>query len=310
MADGSMILTQMCAARWAMHRPTLSAAVSILERRTRGERLGADDVAAIMAGREARQEARKSIGGWDDDARASEIEQRGYFVDGGVAVMPVQGLICKYASMINGISQPQGMTTASICRTLEAAAGEVRPGGRVQSILVDIDSPGGTLAGIHDVQATIAEVRSRGVRIVAFCHDMAASGAYWLASQCNSVYCTPQADVGSIGVYTVLEDSSAMLAESGIKRYLIASGEHKGTGADGVEVTESQLIQASAEINAANSVFIAAVAAGRGMDVEAVRGLASGRVFIGQQAVEAGLCDGATGYSELLAMMNEHAAAA
>jgi len=310
MPDGRMILAQMAAQRWALHRPVLQAGVDVLSRRTMGERSDPEAVARIVGEREARQSRRRADwGAWGDDPRQAEVEQRGYFVDGSVAVVPVQGLICKYGSMINGISQPEGVTTAQLCRSMEAAASEVRGGGRVRSMLLDIDSPGGTLAGIHDVQACLAVINGRGVRTVALCHDMAASGGYWTACGCASVYCTPQADVGSIGVYTLLEDSSEMYAKGGITRYLIASGEHKGAGAPGTEVSKAQVEQALAEVSAANEVFIRAVADGRGMAVEAVRPLATGRVFIGQQAVDAGLCDGVTGYAELVARMNEHAEA-
>lgn len=308
MSDGRMIMAQMAAQRWALHRPVLQAGIDILSARGLSERVALDRIAEVTDRRDARQSRRRIE--WGDEAHASELESRGYFIDGSVAVVPVQGLICKYSSMINGISQPEGMTTASICRILQAAAGEVRPGGRVQSVLIDIDSPGGTVAGIHDVQACMAEIRGRGVRMVGLCHDMAASGGYWLGSQCTSLYCTPQADVGSIGVFSVVEDSSKLYTENGVTRYLIASGEHKGTGTPGTEVTEAQLIQQFAEVRAANEVFIAAVAEGRGMSIEQVREVATGKTLIGQQAVDAGLCDKVAGYAELLAMMNEHAAAA
>jgi capsid assembly protease len=214
----------------------------------------------------------------------------------------VSGVISKYADMINGLSQPQGITSAELAATIRRAGNDRKATG---GVLLDIDSPGGTVAGISDVAAAVNEIKDSGREIVGFAHDLAASAAYWLASQCSAVYLTPTAEVGSIGVYAVVEDSSEYYAERGIKRFLVASGPHKGGGAPGTMITPDHIQSLGESVMAHARVFRAAVAAGRGMSDEDVEAVATGRTFVGDEAVTVGLADGVMGFDRIVEAMND-----
>lgn len=295
------LIAFLCSQAWALHAPVLEAGVEIIERRLSGLRLDEPVLAAIVNERDEKQEKRRSA--WALEGGFTEADEaRGYFYRGSVAVVPINGVLSKYASMINGLSQPEGMTTARVAEVIRAA-GEDR---RAKSVLLDIDSPGGTVAGNSDMHEAVREVQAAGKGIVALAHDLAASGAYFLAVACDSVYLTPQAMVGSIGVYNVIQDTSAVAEKSGVKHYLVTSGKHKG-GGYGIPVTPDKLDAHQANINAMAQVFREFVGERRDLSGEALDSVTTGRVYVGAEAASVGLADGVTGFANLLAEMNKQA---
>ena len=291
----------LCGQPWALHAPTLAAAERILSRHLEGVRLESEELGEIVRGRDARQARRRAD--WGDYSGVSEADQeRGYFYSGNVAVVPVSGLLSKYSDMINGLSQPSGMTSQQVADTIRRAGDDRRASA---GVLLDVDSPGGTVAGTSDMAQAVQDVKAGGRRVVAFAHDLAASAAYWLASQADEVFLTPTAEVGSIGVYAVLEDASKYYESRGVKRVLVASGPHKGGGADGTTLTPDHVASVAESVHAHAAVFKAAVAQGRGLSAEEIDRVATGRTFVGSEAVAAGLADGVANYEELVRAMNE-----
>lgn len=299
------LIAYMTGQSWALHEPVLDAAASILSARIAESQPDPDKVARIVAERDERQDRRRAE--WGDYQGVSPLdEERGYFHQGGVAVVPVSGMLTKYGDMINGMSQPSGMTTARVAEVIGRAAADRKS---TAGVVLDIDSPGGTVAGVADMARAAADARveleDSGRRLVAIAHDSAYSAAYWLASQATEIYLGPAAGVGSIGVYGVMTDTSGVYEGRGIKRMLLASGQHKGGGAEGTKITAEHVEERMAMIQAEARAFKNAVAAGRGMPIEDVEKVATGRVFIGEDAVAAGLADGVMSFAEVVQMMNE-----
>lgn len=285
---------------FAVHEPTLRAAAEIVERHLRGEKLPEDDVRRVIADREARLEIKRSAEAIESRAEdpgypkrpyGSKAGERGYYLTGAtnsIAVVPIEGVICKYASMINGMSQPDGTTTEAIQEAMQNAVADRQ----VKKILVEIDSPGGVVSGLPEAAQAVKDAAAEKPT-VALANGMAASAAYWIASQASTLYATPEAAVGSIGVYSVIEDSSEAWARRGVKFHLVKAGAHKGIGADGLPVTEEQLAVVQQGINATHRAFIeAALIRGRGMNEKAAALVADGRVHIGNDALTWGLIDG------------------
>jgi signal peptide peptidase SppA len=162
--------------------------------------------------------------------------------------------------------------------------------GRVTEIVLSIDSPGGTVAGTLEAAGSIRRARESGLSITAQCAGMCCSGAYWLASQCDSISATPTTIVGSIGVYTLLLDDSAAQESAGVRVHLVSSGGVKGAGADG-RVSPALLAETQARIDELAELFRRAVGLGRSMAADQVAGLATGRVWLAESAASAGLID-------------------
>jgi len=96
-------------------------------------------------------------------------------------------------------------------------------------ILIEVDSPGGSVYGVHELSEKI--YNSRGKKpIVAVVNSLAASAAYHIASAVDEIVVTPSGEVGSIGVYTMHTDVSEYEKQMGIKRTFIQAGKYKTEG--------------------------------------------------------------------------------
>jgi signal peptide peptidase SppA len=260
-------LTQEC---WLLHEPVLRSMADVLARHLSGERLSADEVRQIVAA-----------------ARGDEADREDrYELSGDVATIPITGIIAKHASMVNGVSQPQGSSVQRIADDLARAVAEPRARG----IVLRIESPGGSIGGLPELAAAIHQADA-DKPVIAFVDDQADSAAYWLASQARRIVVTQAASVGSIGVYTLLTDYSQQAEARGLRFVLVRGGRYKGVGTPGLPISSADVEPIQARMDALHGVFKAAVASGRGMDAQAVEALADGRSWTGLQAVEIGLAD-------------------
>lgn len=260
---------------WAMKQDTFMAMTQIVERHLKGEKLSQEEINARIGGEKA--------------------EPPILDIFGDVARIPVYGIIAKRANMVGGISQPRGTSTEQIQKDFLAALQEPR----VKTLLLDIDSPGGSVGGISELSDLIFQSRG-SKRILAFANGQMDSAAYWLGSAADEIYASKSSELGSIGVYTVLSDYSVLYHNEGIKKEIIKAGKFKATGDPSRPLTEDERAQIQEEIDAYYDLFVEAIARNRNMTRDSVIKLADGRVFIGQKAVDAGLADGIRTFEQLL----------
>jgi len=217
-------------------------------------------------------------------------------VEDGIAIVPVTGVLVKGAPWflrLFGI----GLTTFDEIRRDVTQALRQKA---VKSILLHVDSPGGDAEGAQETADLIFAARSEKP-VAAYIDDMGVSGAYWLASQGVPVTANETAQVGSVGVYMVVVDSSARAEKEGIEVKLSRSGEHKGGGYAGVPITDEQVAALQEVVDDFAGVFVSAVARGRGVSRTLVAELASGRVWLAGRARELGLIDTVGGFDDALA---------
>jgi len=161
----------------------------------------------------------------------------------------------------------------------------------VSAIELAVSSPGGMVSGVEGAASAIYNARSIKP-VTAVVEDLAASAAYWLTSQAQTISAGRTAEIGSIGVYSVYIDWSGYEEKAGIKIIVIRSGEHKAMGWD--KITESQISAVQEIIDGLADQFISAVAGGRGMSKDDVGKLATGRLWLAEAARGAGLIDTVT----------------
>lgn len=262
---------------WLVHYPTLQRMVSIAENHCNGIQIAEADLVEITAAR--------------DQRAAERADQREKLdISGDTAIIEIDGVVAKYSRLVNGCSQPRGTSLEALNEQLDAAMEDPR----VRSIFLRIESPGGSGAGLADFADRIFEA-SHEKPIIAFADDLAASAAYWIGSQANRFYANQSAFVGSIGVYSVLVDSSAAAESEGFKVHIVKSGANKGVGVAGVPITGEQLDMVQVLIDQSFEQFIAAVLRGRseaGLTEKTLRPIADGRVVKADDAKAAGLIDG------------------
>jgi len=199
---------------------------------------------------------------------------------GAVAVLPIDGVLSRRDRFF-------GTATESVSAALQELKGDSRIGG----VLLDIDSPGGDVLGIEELANEIrafAKVKPIG----AHTGGMMASAAYWLGSQADFVTASAGAMVGSIGIYSVHEDLSAMAAEKGVKMTFISAGEHKVDGNPFEPLSDSAREQMQANVDHYYGLFTNAVAKGRGVTLSKVLSdFGQGKVFNSTEAKKNGLID-------------------
>lgn len=207
--------------------------------------------------------------------------------DGGaVAVIPIRGVI---AHRMSAMEDSSGGTSAEgIGKMLRAAMADASVG----TILLDIDSPGGTVTGVSELAAELFAMRGQGKKIVAQVNGMAASAAYWIAAQADEIVSLPSGVAGSIGVFTVHQDLSAALEKEGVHVTMISAGKFKVEGNPFEPLSEEAKAVKQAEVDAAYAQFVKDVARGRGVSAADVRnGYGEGRALTAKDAKAAGLID-------------------
>jgi protease IV len=112
----------------------------------------------------------------------------------------------------------------------------------------------------------------------------------WQA-QASQIITNEMAEVGSIGVVAVIEDTSGMYEREGVKVHVISTGSMKGAFADGAPVTDEMLEDLQDKVDAINTVFKSTILSGRSIDSETLDKIADGRTYTAKQALDFGLID-------------------
>lgn len=219
---------------------------------------------------------------------AASHTQRGDSGSARIAIIDIRGVMTK-----EGSSMSEAGATVMARREVRMAAND----DAIDAILLRIDSPGGSSAGVADLAADVSTAASVKP-VYAFCEDTCASAAYWVASQAVAVFANNStAQIGSIGTYIGLYDMSEMAKKDGIEAVLIRSGSDdmdsvKGLGFPGTQIDETQRVYLKTICDKLQAEFSAGVAAGRDMKVERVQELADGRVHLAVDALGLGMIDG------------------
>ena len=213
--------------------------------------------------------------------------EEGYSLHGAAAVVPISGTITPRPSLFSDWSG--GSSAMGISRAVDAAAADPK----AESIVLDINSPGGYVAGIPEAAARIAAAR-KVKPVVAVANHLAASAAYWLASQASSIAVSPSAEVGSIGVLSAHIDQTKLEEAMGVKTTLVSNRQSpfKTEGYPQVPLTADAMNEMQRTVDAYAQEFIATVAKGRGIRAATVeRDFGQGRMKMSEEAVAARMAD-------------------
>ena len=204
---------------------------------------------------------------------------------GMVAVLPVYGTISHRASL---------MTEMSGGTSLQKLTGQFRQAAndpQVKAIVLEFDSPGGSVDGVEELANEIFQARG-SKKIVAVANTWADSAAYYLASAAEEIVVTPSGEVGSIGVWMMHADFSKQLESDGIKVTLVSAGKYKTAGNPYEPLSDYALAALQSEVNVFYEMFVKAVARARGVSAAEVRGgFGEGRAVTATEAVKLGIAD-------------------
>lgn len=264
------------AAPWAIEPTWLRVVFGVWSR-------GKIDAAALQQARadwEARKASRPRI-----DEPSAPVEGTGgtLRITGNVGVISVEGPLFRHASLFSDISG--GTSYDAIWRGLEAALSNRS----VASILFRFDTPGGEADGVNELAKAIRAAREHKP-VWAYVDGMCASAGYWLASQTQHIIAEETSEVGSIGVRCGIVDYSAQDEMRGVREIEVISSQSPGKRSKPVD--DEVVGRLQVRIDDLADLFVAAVAEGRGEDVETVLAdFGKGDVMIASKAVSAGLID-------------------
>lgn len=175
-----------------------------------------------------------------------------------------------------------------------------RKDGSVKSVVVRINSPGGSAAGSQEIYQEVNKVRRSGKKVTVSMGDVAASGGYYIACAADRIYAQPSTLTGSIGVIMATADVHELLGKLGIDLGSIKSGKHKDMGTFTRPMTPDERRIAQDLISDVFDQFVADVSKGRKLDKGEVKKLADGRVYTGRQALKLKLIDRLGGLEDAL----------
>ena len=254
------LLRALCAEPWALEPQTLAIGADILRRKLSGAIFSGEDLhteLGIATPRE-RQQAREA----------------------NIAVIPVLGII-----------EQRAHSLGSSVEGIEAAFDSALVSKQFDGILLDIDSPGGSVPGVPELAEKIRDARDTKP-VVAIANSLAASAAYWIGSSAEEFFVSPSGEAGSIGVFMLHVDESEALEKEGVKVTAISAGKFKTEGAPWEALSEETAEFFQERVDEVFAWFTKAVAASRDTTPAAVRsGFGEGRVLGAVQSVKANLAD-------------------
>ena len=252
------LLAAVMSSPWAMCEPQLSTMATVVVRRV--------------------------IAGLAEPPEFEAAEQRLSTMVGEVAVLPLFGVIVPRGDAFDS----SGSTSAeAFTRQFQALVGDPA----VKAIVLDIDSPGGSVAGIAEAAAEVYAARESKL-VVAQVNHLTASAAYWIASQAHEMVISPSGAAGSIGVLMIHKALGRAMDAEGIDVQIVSAGKFKTEINERDPLDGAALDAVQARIDEYYGAFVGAVARGRGTTPGAVRaGYGEGRMLGAKPAMAAGMVD-------------------
>jgi capsid assembly protease len=228
-----------------------------------------------MAAAPRRQDEMLAAFGFD-----SQPQQRKPFAFAdGMAFIPVHGVL------LNRFAYSLGFVTGYDFIRAQMRAAEADPD--VKSIVFDVNSPGGMVAGCQELSADIAKA---GKPTLAVVDANSLSAAYWLTSAADKIALTPSGQVGSIGAVVMHASFAKALEADGVEITFIYAGQHKVDGNPYEVLPDSVKAEIQSVVDAAYDQFCAGVAANRDLPAQAIRDTEA-RVYSAEAALEMKLVD-------------------
>lgn len=172
--------------------------------------------------------------------------------------------------------------------------------GKIDAILLRIDSPGGSYVASDTIWREIVRAKEKGKPVIVSMGDTAASGGYFIAMPADRIFASPATVTGSIGVFTGKMVIGEALNKLEINRERITFGDSAGMFSPTTDFSPKDLERLSRMLDATYADFTGKAAQGRNKTVAEIDKVARGRVWSGTDALTAGLVDELGGFLKAL----------
>lgn len=288
MRRGEQLLSAVFSAYWAMDEAKYDAMIEVLDRWADGQKLSAEEIQA-RTGASERKRATPATGS-------------------AIAVLPLHGLISHRAHMVEDTSFGSGGTsTERFGQLFDAALRDPEVG----SIVIDVDSPGGNVAGVPELAQKIFAARGQK-RIIAVANSLAASAAYWICTAADETVAIPSGEVGSVGVFAMHTNTARRDANVGVERTILRAdiGPNKAELSPHGPLSGPARSYVQEQLNDLGLQFVDALARHLGVSASVVRErFGGGRTMSARQALAAGMVRRIATLEEVLADLGVSATA-
>jgi protease-4 len=196
-----------------------------------------------------------------------------------IAVISIKGEISPYSSILS-----EATTTSEISELIQKAEDDPS----IKAVVFEIDSPGGSVVASREMALAVKRMEKP---TVCWLGDLAASGAYWVASSCDRIVADPLTLTGSIGVTASYLEFSKLFEKYGVGYERIVSGENKDIGTPFRNLTEEERTKMQYLVEETFNYFIKSVAENRNLTQDQIEKISKGDIFLGKDAIELGLVD-------------------
>ncbi len=229
---------------------------------------------------------------------AASKDTKPYEIIDGVAVIEISGVLTKGFSFLTWLFG--GTSMQHISQAFQEAVSDPQ----VKSIILFMDSPGGTVDGTQELANLIYNGKN-GKQVIAYSNGMIASAAYWIASAADAIYISGDTvQIGSIGVVATHVDISKKDEMMGEKYTEITAGTYKSIASSHAPLTQEGRQSLQDQADHIYTIFVGDVARNRNISEEDALKMADGKIFMGQKAVEVGLVDGVSTFDQLINTMS------
>lgn len=221
-----------------------------------------------------------------DDPLKQQVVAKAKAADGKVLMIPIEGLIANEGSK-GLLSQSPGLLDKVMMQLREAERDD-----SIQAVLLKVNSPGGgvTTSDIFYHELKAFKARS-GKKVYVQMMDVGASGAYYLALAADHIQVHPTTLTGSVGVITLLPNVSGLNEKIGVEVKTYKTGENKDTGSPFRETTQADDVYLQTLVDEMAQRFYALVQQQRGLSDSKMNEIKQAKVYLGEEAVKAGLVD-------------------
>jgi signal peptide peptidase SppA len=310
------IIAEVLSQPWAILDAKFDSIVSVLARREAGEEFTEEQIRAAVGERKGKLPEMYCV--TEDGARfpfgallAAQADPSRVTAGSGsagkgklIAVLPVYGVILPRAADFD--MSEFGTSIEALRKNFRAAMNNPD----VKAIVLNFDSPGGSVYHVDEFAAEIFDARGQK-KIVAQIDPLCASAAYYLAGQADEIVITPSGEAGSIGVRMMHQDLSKALEMKGIKVTNITYGKYKVENNPFEPMSDEGMAFAQQRVNDYGDMFVKALARGREMKVSQVKeDFGEGRVFGAAEAKKRGMVDRVATLDETLSRLGASAESA
>jgi len=211
-------------------------------------------------------------------------------IESGVGIVPIHGTI---VHRVSGLDAMSGLVSYP---DIESAFLQMRDSKETNTILLDIDSPGGEAAALFDLVDLIYNSRGQK-RIVAVSNEMALSAAYAIYSAAGERYLSRTAKLGSIGVLALHIDQTARDEKDGYKYTAVYAGAKKTELSSHVELSDSARTDMQSKVDSVYDLFTATVSRNLGLTQDEIKSQEAS-IYMGPDAVKFGLADEVLSYEQ------------